>query len=161
MTRGKGKVLLRGSIVAVLTALGVALAPAMASAQATQRTTPEPAPNMGGFKVCNKSSYDLEVAKAVNVASSGQTPNIVSEGWYKFAPGECATLWSGKLEYRYYLLYAQHKQSKREWKGDIEVCVSSQAFTIKHGICEASNYRRGFFQVDTKDYESWTQNLND
>ena len=31
----------------------------------------------------------------------------------------------------------------------------------KHGVCESSNYRRGFFQVDTKDYESWTQNLND
>ena len=39
-------------------------------------------------------------------------------GWYQFEPGQCQVLWPGKLQYRYYLVYAQNKQSGREWKGD-------------------------------------------
>ena len=142
---------------AALAASCLALAAPDAFAQASQRTSPEPAP--GGFRVCNKTSGEIEVAKAVNTTEGGGTPFFVSEGWYKFAPGECATLWSGKLKYRYYLLYAQNKQAGREWKGNISVCVSSQPFTIQHGRCEQGNYHRQFFQVDTEDYESWTQNF--
>ena len=141
---------------AVIAAIAVSW-PDAVYAQGSQRTTPEPVP--GGFRVCNKTSGEIEVAKAVNTSESGQTPKFISEGWYKFAPGECATLWSGKLQYRYYLLYGQNKQAGREWKGNIQVCVSSQPFTIQHGYCEQGNYHRGFFQVDTKDYESWTQNF--
>ena len=131
-----------------------------ATAQPQQRTTPEPAPQ-NGFRVCNKTDDQIEVAKALNIAKDGETPVIVSEGWYKFEPGECATLWAGELKYRYYLLYAQNKETEREWAGDIPVCVSREPFTIKHGFCEQQNYQRGFFQVDTGEAKSWTQNLTD
>jgi uncharacterized membrane protein len=134
--------------------------PADAAAQQGQRTAPEPAPSTG-FRVCNKTGGPVEVAKALNTAKQGETPVIVSEGWYQFAPGECSTLWAGELKYRYYLLYAQNKNTKREWKGDIRVCVSREPFTITHGYCETSNYQRGFFQVDTGESTSWTQNLTD
>lgn len=151
-----------GSGMALLTALAVVLAPSIAAAQASQRTTPEPVQKQSsGFRVCNKTGAAIEVAKALNIAKSGEPPNIVSEGWYKFAPGECATLWAGELQYRYYLIYGQNKQTGREWKGDKQVCVSREPFSIRHGLCDSSNYRRGFFQVDTGESKSWTQNLND
>lgn len=152
-----GSVFHRGSIAVWLAALGIALAPGAASAQAT-RTTPEPAP--GGFRVCNKSSHGIEVAKALNTAEKGP-PDIISEGWYKLAAGECTTMWPGELKYRYYLLYGRSAQTAREWKGDKPVCVSREPFKIRHGLCETSNNHRNFFQVDTGESKSWTQNLND
>jgi uncharacterized membrane protein len=127
-----------------------------ASVAAEQR---DPEPDWLGFRVCNRSGVPLEVAIGLNVAEEGRPVDIVSEGWYKFDDGECALLWSGKLKYRYYLLYAQHKASGKEWKGDIPICVSRESFTIEHGLCEAGNYRRMFFSVDTGEFDRWTQNL--
>ena len=136
---------MRRMVLAALTALTAMLAAGAAEAQT-------------GFRVCNKTSWDLEVAKGLNTSTAGQAASIVSEGWYKFAPGECATLWSGKLEYRYYLIFAQAPSVDREWKGNVSVCVARQAFTIKSGICDASLNRRMFFEVDTGDSEGWTHN---
>lgn len=115
-----------------------------------------------GFRLCNLTSWPVEVAKALNTgATDGSKRIIISEGWYQFAKGECATLWAGKLRYRYYLLFAQNKQINREWKGDIPICVSRQPFTIKSDTCGPEHYRRMFFQVDTGDSEGFTQNLRD
>lgn len=117
----------------------------------------------GGFRLCNLSSTDIEVAKALNTGNKDAQGNliIVSEGWYQFKKGECAVLWSGKLQYRYYLLYGQAKSVNKEWKGDIPICVSRQPFTITTGLCSPDKYRRMFFQVDTGENDGWTQNLRD
>jgi uncharacterized membrane protein len=116
-----------------------------------------------GFRLCNLSSTNIEVAKALNTGNKDPQGNhiIISEGWYQFAKGECAVLWSGKLQYRYYLLYGQAKEVNKEWKGDIPICVSRQPFTITSGLCPPDKYRRMFFQVDTGDNDGWTQNLRD
>lgn len=135
----------------------LALLVAFSGDATAQQRNPEPAST--GFRVCNLSGTPLEVAKALNVKDEGKPDIIVSEGWFAFAVGECATLWPGTLKYRYHLLYAQNKSSGKEWKGDRPVCVSREPFTIRHGLCEANSYRRMFFQVDTGDKESWTQNL--
>ncbi len=115
-----------------------------------------------GFRLCNLTSWPVEVAKALYTgASDGRNRIIISEGWYQFARGECAVLWSGKLRYRYYLLFAQAKQANKEWAGNVPICVSRQPFTIKSDTCGPEHYRRMFFQVDTGDNEGWTQNLRD
>jgi uncharacterized membrane protein len=112
-----------------------------------------------GFRVCNLTGMHVEVAKALNYGTAGKPADIVSEGWYQFAPGDCSTMWSGKLDYRYYLIYAQSKPNNREWAGDIAVCVDSQPFTLRGGTCPAGQYQRNFFQVDTGESLGWTQNL--
>ena len=124
---------------------------------AQSQTTPN------GFRVCNLSSVDVEVAKALNTGNKDAQGQhiIVSEGWYQFAKGECAMLWTGKLQYRYYLLYGQSKSINKEWKGDIPICVSRQPFTITSGLCAPDKYRRMFFQVDTGENDGYTQNLRD
>lgn len=116
-----------------------------------------------GFRLCNLSSIDIEVAKALNTGNKNPQGGhiIISEGWYKFAKGQCAVLWSGKLQYRYYLLYGQNKDVNKEWKGDIPICVSRQPFTITADLCAPDKYRRMFFQVDTGENDGWTQNLRD
>jgi uncharacterized membrane protein len=112
-----------------------------------------------GFRICNLSGKPVEVAKATYSAKRAANEAFVAEGWYQFEPGQCQVLWPGKLQYRYYLLYAQNKQSGRDWQGDIPVCVNREAFTLKSAVCRSDQYQRLFFQVDTKDSENWTHNL--
>jgi uncharacterized membrane protein len=116
-------------------------------------------PTHDGLRFCNLSGQAIDVAKATFSATRGSNESFVSEGWYKFAPGECRVLWPGKLQYRYYLVYAQNKEAGREWKGDIPVCVEHDAFTIKSPICRPDQYQRLFMQIDTGGSENWTHNL--
>lgn len=112
-----------------------------------------------GFRYCNLSGLPVEVAKATYSATRVASEAFVAEGWYQFEPGQCRVLWPGKLQYRYYLVYAQNKQSGREWKGNIPVCVSREAFTLKSTVCPSDQYQRLFQQVDTGNSENWTYNL--
>jgi uncharacterized membrane protein len=112
-----------------------------------------------GFRVCNLSGQPVEVARATYSAKRTTSEAFASEGWYQFEPGQCQVLWPGKLQYRYYLVYAQNKQSGREWKGDIPVCVGREAFTLKSTVCRSDQYQRLFLQVDTGNSENWTYNL--
>jgi len=116
-------------------------------------------PMQAGFRVCNLTGQPVEIAKATYSPKRAASEVLVAEGWYQFEPGHCQVLWAGKLEYRYYLIYAQNKQAGREWKGDIPVCVGREAFTLKSATCRSDQYRRLFEQVDTKDNENWTHNL--
>ena len=137
-------------------------APAYASSSTSGTTTSHSGQSSAsgtGFRVCNLSGMDVELAKALNRTPGGGSPDIVSEGWYQLAAGECASMWSGTLEYRYYLLYAQSKPNNREWSGDIPVCVDRQPFTLRGGLCPSGQYQRNFFQVDTAEAQGWTQNL--
>ncbi len=116
-----------------------------------------------GFKLCNTSSIDIEVAKALNTGEKNAAGEriIISEGWYKFPKGECAMLWGGKLKYRYYLLFGQNKAVNKAWSGNIPICVSSQPFEITSDLCPPDKNRRMFFQVDTGEGESFTYNMRD
>jgi uncharacterized membrane protein len=114
-----------------------------------QQRAPEPAQ---GFRVCNQTGNEIEVAKALNTgATDGRNRFIISEGWYKLAGGQCMFLWRGSLEYQYYLVYAQNKATNQEWAGKVPICVSRQAFTIRSDTCGPDNYRRMFIDVNTGD----------
>ncbi len=110
-----------------------------------------------GFRVCNQTGGSIEVAKALNTgATDGQHQIIISEGWYQVRDGQCVYLWTGELKYRYYLIYAQNKSVGEEWAGEIPICVSRSAFTIRSDTCGPEYYRRNFIQVDTGDASGWT-----
>ncbi len=141
-----------------LAALMACPAPAGADDQKKEEVVGKAA-TQDGFRVCNLSTQPVEVAKATYSAKRSANEAFVAEGWYQFEPGQCRILWPGKLQYRYYLVYAQDKQVGREWKGDIAVCVGREAFTLKSAICRSDQYQRLFQQVDTRDSENWTHNL--
>ncbi|MBX9946069.1 MAG: DUF1036 domain-containing protein [Reyranella sp.] len=126
---------------------GLTLAAGQAGAQ---QRAPEPA--RLGFRVCNQTGSEIEVAKALNTgATDGRSRIIISEGWYKVAGGTCLFLWPGRLEYQYYLVYAQNKATNREWAGKVPICVSRDAFTIRSDTCGEQYYRRMFIEVNTGD----------
>ncbi len=123
---------------------------AVADTATAQQRMREPA--QLGFRVCNQTGNEIDVAKALNTgATGGRGQIIVSEGWYKLASGTCLFLWPGRLEYQYYLVYAQNRVTNREWAGNIPVCVGREPFTIRSDTCGEQYYRRMFIDVNTKD----------
>lgn len=147
---------------ALLVSVLAAMITASSNATAQQRTR-EPA--QLGFRVCNQTAYEIDVAKALNIgAADGRGQVIVSEGWYRLAAGRCLFLWPGRLQYQYYLVYAQNPTTHREWAGTIPVCVGRDAFTIRSDTCGEQYYRRMFIDVNTGDeknlftYNFWQGN---
>lgn len=113
-----------------------------------------------GFRACNLTPREIEVAKALDTGVSDGTGRIViSEGWYKLPPNACTFLWTGPLQYERYLVYAQDKSTGREWTGTVPACVSPQAFTIRATNCGSNYQRRLFTQVDTRRQDGWTHNF--
>lgn len=128
----------------LLAAAVAASAGAVASAQGV-RTTPEAA----GFRICNHSSHEVMVAKAVNLTPGGSPADVLSEGWWRVGSRSCLVLYPGPLKYRYYLVYAHVVNSELEWAGNIGVCVRTEAFRIRSGLCGEGYNRRMFRQIDT------------
>jgi uncharacterized membrane protein len=113
-----------------------------------------------GFRICNKTGQELELATAVDLGDQGGAPGTyLSKGWYGFDPGQCFVMWPGTLQHRYYFVYAQNKQTGREWKGDAPVCVSREPFALNAPGCGADKYSRPFLRIDTGNSASWTYNL--
>lgn len=138
------------NLFSVILVLIVALAGNAAAQQRSQ----------AGFRVCNLTGREIEVAKALDTgASDGSSRIIVSEGWYKLPPNACTFLWAGPLQYDHYLVYAQDKVSGREWTGTVPACVSPQAFTIRASNCGSTYGRRLFIQVSVGRQNGWTHNF--
>ncbi len=130
------------------------LLPICAAGAAAQQRAPE------GFRACNLTPREIEVAKALDTGvSDGVGRVVISEGWYKLPPNACTFLWTGPLQYNHYLVYAQDKVSGREWAGTIPACVTPQAFTIRASTCGANHQRRLFSQVAVGRQNGWTHNF--
>ena len=133
----------------------VALAAAFVAAAGVARAA-------DGFELCNRTKLPVRYAKAINDKAEEADKNaIVSEGWFKLDAGACEVLYPGKLEFRYYLIYAEAnaRGSKRRWTGDRSVCVESRSFKITRDVCPPSRNNRMFIQVDTGDSENFTYEL--
>ena len=137
------------------------LLPLLAALTVTTEAAPQQRAQPPGFRVCNLSGIEIEVAKALNTgARDGSQRIIISEGWYRLPPQACTFLWQGALQYQYYLVYAQSKATNREWAGNVPICVSHEAFTIRSDTCGNGEYRRMFIQVNTGNERTrWTYNF--
>jgi uncharacterized membrane protein len=63
------------------------------------------------------------------------------------------------LQHRYFFIYAQNKETGREWKGDVPVCVSRDPFELQSATCGPGKYSRLFVRVDTGNSTSRTYTL--
>lgn len=143
-----GEIMRIAAILLALAALG----------SATEAAAQQRRPGPPGFRVCNQTASEIEVAKAVNTGATDAGQRIIiSEGWYKLPPGACTQLWPAPLNYLSYLVYAQDKVTGRQWSGTVPLCVSGQAFTIRSDTCGSGYDRRLFNQVNMgNERTSWT-----
>ncbi|HYU31108.1 MAG TPA: DUF1036 domain-containing protein [Thermoanaerobaculia bacterium] len=112
-------------------------------------------PTKAELTFCNRTPVDLTAA--LGYLSSGAW---ASAGWYSLRSGECKEVVSGDLENRYYYGYAEDSGTRR-WGGSYNFCTRPQAFqNIQNTNCEAQGFlTTGFFQIDTGDADSYTQDL--
>jgi len=125
---------------------------------------------MAGFKVCNRSNGKVSVAIGYKNGDYGWT----SEGWWTIAGDDCHNIVNGKLDQRYYYVYATSddgvwQASKGEQKGGY-FCIAKAKFTFHNRDyetkgeidCEAGGQvTKQFLEVDTEDADNFTYNLKD
>jgi uncharacterized membrane protein len=115
-------------------------------------------PANAGLSACNQSIHPMRVA-----LGSFDGAQWGSKGWWMVAPKRCVELVAGRLNARYYYLYATDEQFGI-WSGPKNFCVTVfMKFTIPgRRQCEARGYYRlGFLEVDTRDKLNWTQTFSD
>ncbi len=116
-------------------------------------------PAEAGLNVCNKGAKPVKAA----VGRFNGT-RWISEGWFRIDGKKCAELIAGKLLARYYYLYASDG-AVGTWDGGKSFCVGTGdgPFSIvgRGGCTERGYDRRGFFEIDTANQLTFTQNLSD
>lgn len=112
----------------------------------------------GSLRVCNQTSNPVSIALGYRADRGWQ-----SEGWWVAQPNECKTVYSGKLDARYYYIYAADDIGGGSWDGNNYMCTRDETFTI-FGVedCLARGYERtGFFEIDTQNRSNWMLQLTD
>lgn len=112
----------------------------------------------GSLRVCNRTPNPVSVALGYRAERGWQ-----SEGWWVAQPDECQTVYSGRLDARYYYIYAADDIGGGSWDGNNYMCTRDETFTI-FGVedCLARGYERtGFFEIDTQNRSNWTLQLTD
>ncbi len=115
-------------------------------------------PAHADFKVCNQTKAAMKVA-----FGRFNGTEWMSEGWWSINPRRCRVLLSGKLQARYYYLYASNGGAG-SWDGNKGFCVSTATTFQAAGRanCAARGFdRKGFFEVDTGAKTDFTQSLSD
>ena len=114
-------------------------------------------PAAADLELCNKTESRVGVALGYK-----DEQGWASEGWWNIGPNDCETLYPGPLIARYYYVFAVDYDKGGSWSGDAILCTRDKLFTIR-GIrnCQERGYQKtGFFEVDTKEYTTWTVSLS-
>ena len=115
-------------------------------------------PAFADLRVCNQTADPVSVALGYRAERGWQ-----SEGWWVAQPSQCATVFQGNLNARFFYLFAADDIGGGAWDGSVYMCTRDDSFTI-FGIedCLARGYERtGFFEVDTQNKSDWTLQLTD
>jgi uncharacterized membrane protein len=113
-------------------------------------------PAMADLRVCNQTNDPVSVALGYRAQQGWQ-----SEGWWVATPNQCAIVYQGPLNARYFYIYAADDVGGGAWDGTVYMCTRDETFTI-FGVedCLARGYERtGFFEVDTQNKSDWTLQL--
>ncbi len=139
-------------------------APGQAVAAQTALAQPEPVADAeaesgeGSLRVCNQTVNPVSIALGYRAERGWQ-----SEGWWVAGPGECKTVYNGRLDARYYYVFAADDIGGGSWDGEVYMCTRDETFTI-FGVedCLARGYERtGFFEVDTQSRNNWMLQLTE
>ena len=125
-------------------------------------------PAAASFKLCNQ-SYDVlniaiaqpdpdEFAEGADGPDQAEGSGMVSRGWWRVAPNQCATLVRERLRSRFFYIFAADVFGKEALSGAIPLCVAPGRFVIaRQGDCLLRGYLDArFLEVDTEEQSDWT-----
>jgi uncharacterized membrane protein len=116
------------------------------------------APAQAALNVCNKTARPVRVA----VGRFNGT-DWASEGWWTLVAKQCAAVVAGRLDARYYYVFATD-DGPGSWGGNRGFCVASadRFSVVGRDDCAGRGYeRKGFFAVDTGQATDYTQSISD
>ncbi|ATG89812.1 DUF1036 domain-containing protein [Methylomonas koyamae] len=112
------------------------------------------------LRFCNQTNYNIDVAISLPTAGNSR----VDKGWYIFSPGECGSVLTEPLKYRFYYYYAKHPDGS-SWSGgdrSRKSCiVPNDKFEITATSCPSNAELVEFKRIDTGDSSSHTVRLTD
>ena len=110
-------------------------------------------PAFADLRVCNQTGNPISISLGYRAERGWQ-----SEGWWVANSGQCAIVFQGDLNSRFYYLYVADDIGGGAWDGDNFMCTRDETFTIfDTENCLARGYERtGFFEVDTQNRSDWT-----
>ena len=116
---------------------------------------------LGGWELCNATSYVLEAAIG---QPEGEAVSV--RGWTRVRPGECQTAVAAPLEPGVYFVHARaiaaYSEGRRVWRGPQDLCIRDNArFEVAGEIsCTDANGREaGFRPVLIEDIAEWRTEL--
>lgn len=115
-------------------------------------------PAFADLRVCNQTRNPVNIALGYRAERGWQ-----SEGWWLAGPDDCAIVFQGALNARFYYIFAADDVGGGAWDGSVFMCTRDETFTI-FGVedCLARGYERtGFFEVDTQNRSDWTLQLTE
>ena len=136
-------------------------ASALALAATTASAQQDVPAGVGGWRLCNATSYIVDAATA---RSEGEA--VVVKGWMRLRPGECRVAVAAPLEPGVYFVHARsipaYSDGRRVWRGPQTLCVRENArFEIEgRTACNAiEDAPAGFRPVLVEDVASWRTEL--
>lgn len=118
-----------------------------------------PAPAAAALKLCNQTSYILEIATGVARAEA-----IITKGWIRLIPGACKAVLAGDLRQQTSFVYAHSARAydgpRKAWGGLHWLCARTGDFRVVEpsGDTSCTNGQRlPFFRISAPGQENWTQ----
>ncbi|AUH35233.1 hypothetical protein CUV01_05610 [Paracoccus tegillarcae] len=105
------------------------------------------------LKVCNQ-SFDV-----LNLAfGQPDERGFSTEGWWRVAPNQCATLIRGTLSARFVYLFASDVFGKSVLQGSVPMCVAPRRFRItgEQDCLLRGHIEARFIEIDTGRADDWT-----
>lgn len=121
-----------------------------------------PAPAHADYRFCNKTSYVLDGAIAVEEGGAW-----TSRGWLRLPPGDCGTMLEGAIGERGYHVFARsidaHEGSVKYFSGNERFCIVEREFAIEgREQCAMRGYDSAdFLKVDTKPGADWATTFSE
>lgn len=115
-------------------------------------------PVAADLRVCNQTQNRTGVAIGYQDGTTW-----VTEGWFNLKANGCEIILKGKLNSRYYYIFAHDYDRGGEWSGPNYLCTRDQEFSIRGPQdCYARGYERsGFLEIDTGEQADWTIELGE
>lgn len=122
-------------------------------------------PAAADFRVCNQTSYVLYAAVGYEAGVQ-----MLTRGWTRVRPGDCATALQGTLNQPAYFLYARSSRGDagpaRAWGGRIRLCAKETNFAIDVPVgasrCASDDaFLVPFASISTGHKASWTATLTE
>lgn len=117
-------------------------------------------PAAAALRLCNQTSYVLTTAVGMQKSTM-----IVTRGWTRIFPGDCATTNPEPLDAATYFLYARtshaHAGPTRAWGGAFRFCVKDKDFSLQTPVGEATcpaedEFLAPFAVVEKGNAKNWT-----